>query len=314
MAQEHTPWVRDENGVLHVVALSGGHDSTALALLLKDREKRPYNYVCTPTGDELPEMFAHWRNLGERLGSLLYPMSRKTLDTVIREQGALPNFRMRYCTRILKIEPYREFLEEQAKIGPVVSYVGLRADEEGRAGGAYGDIDGVSMRFPLREWGMGENAVQATLAERGIRTPDRTDCARCYHQRIGEWWELWNRHDGLFDSAACIIPLVDTALFINEWGEVMQLARRASSLATEDARRRGIIRDRLEASLIILTDCPVTAGWFAFSDDLAAICGVSHIASVRIMFANLGDHIPAGMFEAVRADTDMPRVWARMAQ
>ena len=50
----------DENGVMHVVALSGGHDSTALALLLNEREPRPYNYVCTPTGDELPEMFEHW--------------------------------------------------------------------------------------------------------------------------------------------------------------------------------------------------------------------------------------------------------------
>ena len=32
---------RDENGVLHVIALSGGHDSTALALLLNEREPRP---------------------------------------------------------------------------------------------------------------------------------------------------------------------------------------------------------------------------------------------------------------------------------
>lgn len=197
-------WKRDENGVLHVLALSGGHDSTALAFLLKDREPRTYNYVCTPTGDELPEMFEHWRSLGERLGSLLYPMSRKTLDTVIREQGALPNFRMRYCTRILKIEPYREFLIEQAKLGPVVSYVGLRADEEGRAGGAYGDIDGVTMRFPLREWGMGEDEVQATLRQYEVTCPDRTDCAKCYHQRIGEWWELWARHPDKFEAAACI--------------------------------------------------------------------------------------------------------------
>lgn len=51
---------RDENGVLHVVALSGGHDSTAMAFLLNELEPRPYNYVCTPTGDELPPML--WRN------------------------------------------------------------------------------------------------------------------------------------------------------------------------------------------------------------------------------------------------------------
>ena len=197
-------WKRDENGVLHVIALSGGHDSTALAFLLKDREPRPYNYVCTPTGDELPEMFAHWRNLGERLGSLLYPMSRKTLDTVIREQKTLPNFRIRYCTRILKIEPYREFLEEQAKIGPVVSYVGLRYDEPGRAGGAYSDIEGVTMRFPLREWEMDEDKVQDTLRHYGITCPDRTDCAVCYHQRIGEWWELWANHPDKFEAGCQI--------------------------------------------------------------------------------------------------------------
>lgn len=201
-AQKQTPgiWKRDENGVLHVLALSGGHDSTALAFLLKDHEPRPYNYVCTPTGDELPEMFAHWRNLGERLGARLYPMARQTLKSVIREEGALPNFRMRYCTRILKIEPYRQFLQEQAKIGPVVSYVGLRADEEGRAGGAYGDIEGVTMRFPLREWGMGEDDVQEALRQYGIICPDRTDCALCYHQRIGEWWELWANHPDRFEG------------------------------------------------------------------------------------------------------------------
>jgi hypothetical protein len=194
---------RDENGVLHVVALSGGHDSTALSLLLMEREPRPYTYVCTPTGDELPEMFAHWRSLGERFGKRILPIMAGSLKSVIRQQGMLPNFRARFCTRILKIEPYRKWLIEQAQQGPVVSYVGLRADEEGRAGGAYDDIEGVTMRFPLREWGMDDPAVLATLAERGVVCPDRTDCARCYHQRIGEWWELWaNNRDLFLDAVA----------------------------------------------------------------------------------------------------------------
>lgn len=194
---------RDENGVLHIVALSGGHDSTIMSFLLREREPRPYNYVCTPTGDELPEMFEFWRWLGssDGLGKPLIPIMNGTLKSVIREQGSLPNFRLRFCTRILKIEPYRRFLKEQAALGPIVSYVGLRADEPGRAGGAYDDIEGVEMRFPLREWGMGETEVQAGLAERGIKCPDRTDCARCYHQRIGEWWELWWHHRDLYDDA-----------------------------------------------------------------------------------------------------------------
>src|SRR5579863_9478395 len=128
---------RDTNGTLHVVGLSGGDDSTLLSVLLQEKEPRPYNYVCTPTGDELPEMFAHWRKLSELLGAPVIPIMAGTLKSVIREQRMLPNFRARFCTRILKIEPYREWLLTQAADGPVVSYVGLRADEPGRAGGAY---------------------------------------------------------------------------------------------------------------------------------------------------------------------------------
>lgn len=191
----------DSDGILHVVALSGGHDSTALALLLNEREPRPYTYVCTPTGDELPEMFEHWRDLGERLGSRILPIMAGTLKSVIASEGMLPNFRARFCTRKLKIEPYRKWLMEQTFFSKTVSYVGLRADEPGRAGGAYNDIPGVQMRFPLREWGMGEDEVQATLRRFGVKCPDRTDCARCYHQRIGEWYELWRDHRDIFMDA-----------------------------------------------------------------------------------------------------------------
>jgi hypothetical protein len=165
----------------HVVALSGGADSTALALRLREIEPdTPFNFVCTPTGDELPEMFDHWRRLGDLLGSPLIPiMHQRGLNGEIRKQKCLPNNRIRYCTRVLKIEPYRKWLTERAALGPVVSYVGLRADEEGRAGGAYEDIDGVSMRFPLREWGWTRADVLSCLEQRGVSIPERTDCARC---------------------------------------------------------------------------------------------------------------------------------------
>lgn len=184
----------------HVVALSGGKDSTALALRLAEIEPRDYTYVCTPTGDELPEMFAHWNRLGELLGTRITPvMHRVGLSGLVKEQNALPNNRMRFCTRMLKIEPYRKWLTLNT---PCVSYVGLRADEEGRAGGAYADIEGIEMRFPLREWGWGEADVLAYLEQRGVNIPERTDCARCYHQRLGEWWRLWREYPEIYADAS----------------------------------------------------------------------------------------------------------------
>ena len=47
---------RDSEGVAHIVGLSGGKDSTALALRLQEiNPDTPYNYVCSPTGDEPSE-------------------------------------------------------------------------------------------------------------------------------------------------------------------------------------------------------------------------------------------------------------------
>jgi len=196
---------RDDFGNVHVVGLSGGHDSTAMSLELRERHPEiPFNFVCTPTGNESAAMFAHWRNLGDLLGSRLIPVVAGTLKAMIREEKMLPNFRARWCTRRLKIEPYREWLKEQTIFGATISYIGLRADEEGRAGGAYDDIFGVEMRFPLREWGWGEEEVQAKLVRASVVCPDRTDCEWCYHQRIGEWWELWFYNRESFMEAIAI--------------------------------------------------------------------------------------------------------------
>ena len=183
----------------HIVALSGGKDSTAMAVLLNEREPRDYTYVCTPTGDELPEMIDHWLKLGKILGKKILPVtSGRGLNAEIKKQNCLPNNRMRWCTRILKIEPFQRFMSENA---PSVSYVGLRADEGLREGMAFSEGAGIEIRFPLREWGMTESDVWEVLDSRGVKIPARTDCARCYHQTLGEWFRLWFDHPTTYADA-----------------------------------------------------------------------------------------------------------------
>lgn len=184
---------------MHVVALSGGKDSTAMALRLREVEPREYTYVCTPTGNELPEMWAHWRALAALLGAPIVPVIGGTLEGIIESEDMIPNFRARFCTRMLKIEPYAAWLIQQRR--PIASYVGIRADEEEREAGDYTNIPGVTMRFPMREWGWTLRNVLAYLDGQQITIPRRTDCAWCFYQTLGQWFDLWRDHPDLYEAA-----------------------------------------------------------------------------------------------------------------
>jgi hypothetical protein len=179
----------------HVVALSGGKDSTAMALRLAEVEPRDYIYLITPTGDELPEMVDHWNRLENMLGKPITRVTNQTLDFWIDHFKALPNWRQRWCTRLLKIEPCIAWIKAHQ---PATLYVGLRADEEERRG-IYSDD--VISRFPLREWGWGKNDVWEYLMQRGVSIPTRTDCARCYGQRLSEWRHLWRKYPSVYADA-----------------------------------------------------------------------------------------------------------------
>lgn len=190
--------INDTRQPRHIVGLSGGKDSTALALWLAENEPRDYESICNETGNELPEMYAHWRKLESLLGRPLTPVRHGTdLLGLIEEERMLPNFRSRFCTRVLKIEPTIAFMEGLSD-GSVL-YVGLRADEEARRG-MYGED--VKIRFPLREIGWRECDVLTYLDKRGVIIPKRTDCAWCYHQRLDEWHSLWLNHPDIYEAGA----------------------------------------------------------------------------------------------------------------
>lgn len=194
---------RDGDGVAHVVGLSGGKDSVALATALQVKEPRPYTFVMTPTGDELPEMIEHIERVERILQRPVIRLTNGTLASVIEQNKMLPNYRARFCTRILKLRPYGKFMADAA---PAVSYIGLRADEDeregARPGGDYAAQNTkVTQDFPFQRWGWEIDAVRTWLGVLGIEIPERTDCARCPYQKLGEWWNLWNFHLAIYLDA-----------------------------------------------------------------------------------------------------------------
>lgn len=180
----------------HIVLISGGKDSTAMALRLNEVEPRKYIYVCSPTGDELPEMEKHWLGLEDVLGQPIIRLrdpEYSTLESLIDHFQMLPNFRSRWCTRILKLELAEQFYN---LIKPAILYIGLRADEE-REGNKLFD-DHLEQRFPMREWGWTIETVWSYLRDKNVSIPRRTDCGMCFYQRIDEWYSLWEQHPEIY--------------------------------------------------------------------------------------------------------------------
>lgn len=178
---------------MNIVAFSGGKDSTALVLRMAELGEE---FVClfTPTGNELPPVREHIDNIIAQTGKhLVLPQVPRTLEERIHHYNALPSWRMRWCTREIKIQPCIDYLVGlQKESGDLPTLcVGLRADEEERQG-MYGSY--ATYRYPLREWGWGIKEVFGYLREKGVEVPKRTDCALCYDQRLSEWYELWRTY------------------------------------------------------------------------------------------------------------------------
>jgi hypothetical protein len=178
----------------HIVDLSGGGDSTAMALLLADTEPRDYTYICNWTGNEPPDLFVHLAHMETLLGKPITHVGCGTdLFGVIDQTKMIPNFRARFCTRMLKIEPTIEYFETMPR-GSVL-YVGLLADEPVRDG-LFGED--IACRFPLKELGWNKAMVRLYNAGRGVTIPPRTDCLLCPYQRIQQWYECWRDHPAMF--------------------------------------------------------------------------------------------------------------------
>lgn len=193
----------------HVLGLSGGRDSAALAVYMRQHHPElDIEYFFTDTGKELPEVYEF---LGRLEGFLGKPILRLNADRdfdfwLKQYKNFLPSPQTRWCTRQLKIRPFEQWIKESASHVEVHSYVAIRADEMSRSG-MVSKQRNLSVHLPFVENGIDKTGVLELLEASGLGLPayyrwrSRSGCTFCFYQRKIEWVRLREEHPDAYEEA-----------------------------------------------------------------------------------------------------------------
>ena len=194
------------DGVRHICGISGGKDSSALAVYLRDKVRDLEFFFCD-TGAELPETYEYLTRLEIILGKPIVRLNtQRGFDHWFEVfRGTLPSPQMRWCTKNMKIKPIEAWIGDD----PAISYVAIRVDESNRKG-YVSTKPNIQTRFPFVEDRVDREGVMRILADAGIGVPayyewrTRSGCYFCFYQRKAEWIGLADRHPDLFNRAVAI--------------------------------------------------------------------------------------------------------------
>src|SRR5262245_47247247 len=186
----------------HILMLSGGKDSTALAVFMRGRIAE-MEYVFCDTDKELDETYEYLDNIEYYLGKKITRLrDDRGFDHWLQVYGGyLPSSNMRWCTRMLKIKPFEKYVGDDE----VMMYVGIRADEDRAA--YISTKPNIKTVLPFKEAGITIDDVHRILEESGIGLPayydwrTRSGCYFCFFQRRAEWVGLLENHPDLFEKA-----------------------------------------------------------------------------------------------------------------
>ena len=159
--------------IKHVLGISGGKDSAALAIYMsrKHSDVNVEYYTCD-TGKELTETY----DLINKLNSVLGKNIRlyKSIDELNSPEknpfdhflamygGYLPSATARWCTGKMKLEPF----ENEIGNTPTISYVGIRGDENRE--GYISKKENIQSIFPFRKNIWSEDVIKKFLANSNI--------------------------------------------------------------------------------------------------------------------------------------------------
>ena len=193
----------NEGKARHVLGISGGKDSAALAIYLKRQGSIPeMEYYFSDTGCELDETYDFIDRLEVYLGKKIVRIGGETpfKHHLFMMGNMLPSPQQRWCTVKMKLEPFEKFVGND----DVVSYIGIRADEH--RDGYISTKPNIKPVFPFIHDEIARKDVFQILKETvGIpeyyKWRSRSGCYFCFFQRHEEWLGLYKHHPDLFEKA-----------------------------------------------------------------------------------------------------------------
>ena len=161
------------SNVKHLLGISGGKDSAALALYLQSNypELDTEYYTCD-TGKELTETYELIGRLESALGKevVRYHSFDETkvaienpFDHFLASYGHfLPSSSQRWCTQKMKLEPFEKNVGDE----PTISYVGIRGDENRE--GYISKRENIQTIFPFRKNIWSSDVIKTAFSKQHI--------------------------------------------------------------------------------------------------------------------------------------------------
>ncbi|MEQ8470608.1 MAG: phosphoadenosine phosphosulfate reductase family protein [Marinoscillum sp.] len=154
----------------HVLGISGGKDSAALAIYLRNTYPQlDINYYFCDTGKELDETYQLIERLEGYLGKNIEKLEPKEVKALGENpfdyyyqsyRGYLPSNVARWCTKKMKLEPFEVYVGD----APTISYVGIRGDEDRE--GYISKKGNIQSMFPFRRNIWSEEIIKRVLSNK----------------------------------------------------------------------------------------------------------------------------------------------------
>ncbi len=242
----------------HVLGLSGGRDSAALAVFMRQNyPKLNIEYFFTDTGKELPEVYEFLGKLEGFLGKTILQLNPdRDFDFWLKKfNNYLPSSQSRWCTKQLKLLPFEKWIRPFLDKGIAVhSYVAIRSDEPYRQGYS-SKHKNLTIHLPFKDDEIDKSGVLDLLEGSGLGLPKyyewrtRSGCTFCFFQQKIEWIRLLERHPEAFEEAKRYEKISSDSGSIFTWSqgeslEMLSKPERVAQIKEEHAKRLSRMRSK----------------------------------------------------------------------